>query len=215
MLNLIFSYFSRNSGKYWTAVTQHLGISALALGIACLFAFPLGIVCARDKRLKTTITGVFATLRIIPSLAVLFLCIPILGIGLKPALTALTFLAIPPILINTTLAFSSISPSVLETARGMGMSSRRIFFLVKIPLALPLVLTGFKTAAIEVIASATLVAYIGGGGLGTLIFTGMQLMRTEFLLIGGISVALLSVLTDYLLSFMETAVLKSLFGDVR
>jgi osmoprotectant transport system permease protein len=214
-LDPIIDYFSRNSGKYWTAVTQHLGISALALGIACLFAIPLGIVCAQDKQLKAAITGVFATLRIIPSLAVLFLCIPILGIGLKPALTALTFLAIPPILINTTLAFSSIPQAVLETARGMGMSRLRIFFLIKTPLALPLVLTGFKTAAIEVIASATLVAYIGGGGLGTLIFTGLQLMRTEFLLIGGISVALLSVLVDCLLSFMETAVLKSLFGDVR
>jgi osmoprotectant transport system permease protein len=212
---MIFDYFSRNSGKYWTAVTQHLGISFLALGIACFFALPLGILCARNRPLRTTITGVFATLRIIPSLAVLFLCIPILGIGLKPALTALTFLAIPPMLINTTLAFSSIPPATLETARGMGMGDRRIFFLVKIPLALPLVLTGFKTAAVEVIASATLVAYIGGGGLGTLIFTGMQLMRTEFLLIGGVSVTLLSVLTDYLLSFMETAVLKSLFGDVR
>jgi osmoprotectant transport system permease protein len=131
-----------------------------------------------------------------------------MGIGIKPAVTALVFLAIPPILINTTQGYSSIPLPVLETARGMGMSNRRIFFLIKMPLAMPLVLAGFKTAMVEVIASATLAAYIGGGGLGAIIFTGLGLMRSELLLIGGISVALLSILADILLSCLERRVVR-------
>jgi osmoprotectant transport system permease protein len=136
-----------------------------------------------------------------------------MGTGLKPSLTALAFLAIPPILINTALAFGSIPLSVLETAAGMGMGRLRTFFWVKTPLALPLALAGFKTACIEVIAGATLAAYIGGGGLGSLIFTGLGLMKMELLLIGGVSVALLSLIADFLLSVLEARALKSLFGS--
>jgi osmoprotectant transport system permease protein len=208
-------YFSRSGDRYGTAVIQHLWVSGLALFFACLIGIPFGILCARLKRLRAVITGAFATLRIIPSLAVLLLCIPIIGTGVKPAIVALCFLAIPPLLINTTLAFSSIPVAILETARGMGMSAARVFFLVKIPLAFPLVLTGFKTAVVEVIASATIAAYIGGGGLGTIIFTGLQLMRSDLLLIGGVSVAIISIFADYLLGILEVAVRKSLFGEVR
>jgi osmoprotectant transport system permease protein len=209
------NYFSRSGDRYGAAVIQHLWVSGLALFFACLIGIPLGILCARSKRLRAIITGIFATLRIIPSLAVLLLCIPIIGTGVKPAIVALCFLAISPLLINTTLAFSSIPMAVLETARGIGMSAARVFFLVKIPLAFPLVLTGFKTAVVEVIASATIAAYIGGGGLGTIIFTGLQLMRSDLLLIGGVSVAIISIFADYLLGVLEVAVRKSLFGEVR
>jgi osmoprotectant transport system permease protein len=212
MTQAFIDYFARNGAKYGQAAAQHFFISIAALALACAVALPAGIVCARTKRLRAAITSVFATLRIIPSLAVLLLCIPVLGTGMQPAVIALAFLAIPPILINATVAFSSIPFPVLETARGMGMSARRVFFLVKAPLALPLTLAGFKTAAIEVIASATLAAYIGGGGLGTIIFTGLGLMRTELLLIGGVSVALFSVAADCLLSLMENRVSLSLFG---
>jgi osmoprotectant transport system permease protein len=204
----IFAYFAKNSGKYLKAVVDHLLVSSVSLGIACLIAIPLGILCARTLRIRAVVTGIFASLRIIPSLAVLLVCIPLIGTGFKPAVIALVFLAIPPLLINTTLAFSSIPYPALETALGMGMSARRTFFLVKAPLALPLMLAGFKTAAVEVIASATLAAYIGGGGLGEIIFTGLGLMRTELLFIGGVSVTILSILTDYLLGCLERRVVR-------
>jgi osmoprotectant transport system permease protein len=202
-MNPIIAYFAKNSGRYLNSLGEHLWVTLISLGIACLIAFPLGVLCAGTRRIRAVVTGIFASLRIIPSLAVLLVCIPLMGTGIKPAVTALVFLAIPPLLINTTLAFSSIPFPVLETAKGMGMSVRRTFFLVKVPLALPLVLAGFKTATVEVIASATLAAYIGGGGLGEIIFTGLGLMRTELLIIGGVSVAILSILTDYLLGCLE------------
>ncbi|MDR0639833.1 MAG: ABC transporter permease subunit [Spirochaetaceae bacterium] len=148
----------------------------------------------------------------IPSLAILFLCLPLLGTGFKPSVTALTFLALPPILMNTAVSFASVPAATLEAAAAMGMTAVQIFCKVKAPLALPLVLAGFKTAAVEVVASATLAAYIGGGGLGVIIFTGLGLMRTELLVIGGASVAALSVLIDFLLSGLEKKVQTALFG---
>jgi osmoprotectant transport system permease protein len=205
-------YFSRNGGKYLNALLQHLAVSGFSLAVAVIVALPLGIAAAKNERTKAAITGLFAALRIVPSLAVLFVCVPVMGTGVRPAVTALSLLAIPPILINTTLAFSSIPKAVLETAQAMGMSAGRLFFLVKAPLSLPLVLAGVKTAAVEVIASATLAAYIGGGGLGAIIFTGLGLMRNELLLIGGVSVALLSIAVDFTLTRLENALAWILFG---
>lgn len=205
-------YFSKNGGKYLDALGQHLAVSGFSLALAALIAIPLGIAATKSKPIEGAVTGVFAALRIIPSLAVLLVCIPLMGTGIKPAVTALVLLAIPPILINTTLAFSSIPEAILETARGIGMNPRRIFFWIKTPLSVPLVLAGFKTATIEVIASATLAAYIGGGGLGTIIFTGLGLMRTEFLLIGGVSVTALSITVDFMLTKVEKYFTLKFFG---
>ena len=178
-------------------------LCAVSLLIACTLGALLGIVCAYKKSSNFAITGLFSAVRIIPSLAILFLCLPLMGVGLKPTITALSFLALPPILINTVIAITSIPEALIEAARAMGMNVPQVFFKVKAPLALPLFLTGFKTAAVEVCASATLAAYIGGGGLGAVIFTGLGLMRTELLVIGGLSVALLSLFIDFFLTMLE------------
>jgi osmoprotectant transport system permease protein len=140
---------------------------------------------------------------------------PIFGIGLTPALVALSFLAIPPVLINTTQAFSTIPPSVIETADAMGMTKGMVLTRVKFPLAMPLILTGVKTAAVEVIASATLAAYIGAGGLGNLIFTGLGLSRPDLLIIGGASVAALSIAVDTLLTKLEKRLVRYRDADIR
>ena len=203
-MEAIINYFTNHGDSYLLAVREHIVISLLSLLFAAAIGIPLGIICSRFWRIKPFITGIFSTLRVIPSLAVLMLMIPIIGIGTTSAAIALIFLAIPPIFINTMLAFDSLPPSVLETALGMGMSKRRIFFTIKFPLSLPLILTGFRTATAEVIASATLATYIGAGGLGNIIFTGLGLMRSELLLIGGFSVAILSLLAGFLLSCLES-----------
>ena len=204
----IYTYFLSNSATYLKAVEQHIWVSLLSILLAMIVGIPLGILSTKNKNLYKFITSVFNTLRIVPSLAILVLCIPIMGTGVKPAITALVFLAIPPILINTALAFKSIPDFILETAAGMGMEESRIFFKVKIPLAMPYLLTGIKTATVEVIASATLAAYIGAGGLGAIIFTGIGLFRSDLLFIGGASVAILSILASALLSQLERWLLR-------
>ena len=212
----VIAYFSTHGADYIQMVLEHLNVSILSLAAAILIAVPLGIACSRSPLLEKISVGVSGILRIIPSLAVLVVCVPILGTGVLPAVVALTVLAIPPILINTALGFRSvpmvrntytgivnIDPRVIEAARGMGMDERLVFFKIKVPLAFPVAFAGVRTAASEVVASATLAAYIGAGGLGQIIFTGLGLMRTDLLVIGGASVAALSLLVGMLLSAID------------
>lgn len=208
MIYEVLGYLLVNIDKYYQAVIIHIEISLAAIVTSILIAVPLGIVCAKNSKVSDAIINMFNMLRIIPSLAVLVLVLPILGTGFIPALFALTFLAIPPILINTYLGFKNIAPSVIECAEGMGMDARMILVGVEIPLAIPLIITGVRTSAIEVIASATLASYIGAGGLGDFIFTGIGMNDFRILLIGGISVALLSVLTEISLALVQNSVTK-------
>lgn len=202
MQNII-SYFSTDLGQYIQYVIEHLEVSLLSILFAIVIAVPLGIISTKYQWIEKVSLWFWGTLRIIPSLAILVFCIPIMGSGMKPAILALTVLAIPPILMNTTLAFQTLPEMVIEAATGMGMSPQRLFFTIKVPLAFPVIFTGIRTAVVEVIASATLATYIGAGGLGTLIFTGLGLMRNDLLWIGGISVAILSLGTGFLLSAVD------------
>ncbi|MDR1068324.1 MAG: ABC transporter permease [Clostridiales Family XIII bacterium] len=211
----IITYFSTHTEAWGEAVAQHLLMCFAAVALAMLIGLPLGVFCSKNRIVKTFVTGIFSTLRIIPSLAVLLLCLPVFGPGAVPALIALSFLAIPPILINTTQAFAGVPAEVIETATGLGMSPARMFFRVKAPLAMPLVLAGIKTATAEIIASATLAAYIGAGGLGVMIFTGLGLQRADLLIVGGLSVAILSILADTLLGLLEKRLVRYRNTDIK
>jgi len=199
----VLEYIRQNADEYAMSVLQHIRLSAAVVALAFLIGFPLGFVCSRSARANRILTEFFGLLRIVPSLALLVVCIPVLGVGVLPAAAALTVLAVPPILINTAAGFASVPGPVRETAAGMGMSPFMAFRRVELPLAAPMTLTGVRTATVEVIASATLAAYIGGGGLGTIIFTGLGLYRTDMLVVGGGSVALLSLLADLLFFLAE------------
>ncbi|PTQ57491.1 MAG: Choline transporter [Candidatus Carbobacillus altaicus] len=147
--------------------------------------------------------GLFNALRVIPSLAILVLILPLMGTGFAPALVALTLLAVPPILINSFLGFRNVDPHIIEAANGMGMGARMLMRKIEFPLATPLILSGIKTAAVEVVASATLAAFIGGGGLGTFIINGLSLYNFSLLLVGAIPVAILAMTSELILSSIE------------
>ena len=208
MINDIIGYFQKNGSDYLALLWGHISISLISLLIAMAIAIPLGIMVYRSKIASVIAERGFGLLRIVPSLAVLIILIPIMGTGVLPSVTALTILAIPPILINTIQAFRNLPPAMLEAADGMGMSKTQSFFRVKLPLAFPLMFAGIRTAAIEIIASATLASYIGAGGLGDLIFTGLSLMRTSLLIIGGGSVAILSLLTGLILDLIYKSITR-------
>ena len=154
-------YFQTHGQEYVHMIWQHLYLSLLAVGIAAAVGIPCGILSLRAPRIKKILTTGFSVLRIIPSLAVLVILIPIMGVGVKPALTALVILAIPPILIQTTLAFSQVPDFLLEVADAMGMDKKRKFRQVEVPLAMPGIISGIRMAMSEVIASATLAGCIG------------------------------------------------------
>lgn len=208
-MNQIIDYFSNNMSDYLQYVTEHLELSLISLVVATVIALPLGMVSYKHKVLSDWIISTSQLLRIIPSLAILFFLIPIIGVGKLPAIIALVLLAVPPILVNTILGFNEVPASSKEVAVGMGMTSGQLLKRIEFPLALPYILNGIKLALVEIIASATLAVYIGAGGLGTLIFTGLGLYRMDLLLIGGASVALLSLSTMLIGDLIIGKVLKN------
>ena len=171
----------------------HLWVSLLVLALAAAIGIPCGYLASRSPGSEKWVTGPFQVLRVVPSLALLVLLIPVMGTGIPPAVTALTVLAVPPILLNTIAGFREVPDFMAETGRAMGMTDRELLRKVRFPLALPMILAGVRTALVEVIASAALAAKLGAGGLGEIIFTGLGLNRGDLLLLGGLAVAALSL----------------------
>jgi osmoprotectant transport system permease protein len=154
-------------------------------------------------RSTSAIVGAIAAVRVIPSLAVILLLLPVFGLGWLPALVALTLLAGPPLVINTDAGLRGVDPAVLEAATGLGLTARQRFLRVRLPLAMPVIVGGVRTAAIEVIGSATLAAFVGAGGLGTFITAGITLMDERMLLAGAITVTLLALVTEFALARLQ------------
>jgi osmoprotectant transport system permease protein len=178
-------------------VRTHLELAGAALLAALVIALPLGIAAAYARTLRGPLIGVAAIGRTLPSLALLAFMLPVLGVGFAPAVVALTVLAIPPIVINTDLGLRSVAPEALDAARGLGMTGLQMFSRVAWPQALPTVIAGARTAAIEVVASATLATFIGAGGLGDLIVRGLQTGDSTALYVGALTVALLALAVEF------------------
>ncbi len=208
LLERAWLYVAARPAEFTGAVGRHLLYVALALAVGMLVCIPLGVwtARARSRRLAQAVLNTFSTMRVIPSLAILFLAIPYLGLNFTSSALALTILALPPILLNTDAAFRTIDPAVKEAAVGMGMWPRQVLWRIEVPLAIPVILTGIRTAAVEVIASATLAAFIGGGGLGLYITRGFALYDTAILLVGALPVALLALAAEVLLGAVQRVV---------
>jgi osmoprotectant transport system permease protein len=203
ILPQVYAYITSHADQFFLAFQQHLLLVAVPLGIGLGFGLPLGLLSARSRLASLLVINSFNALRVIPSLAVLFVTIPYLGLSFQAAVVALTLLVMPPILISTDIAFRSIAAETIEAALGMGMSQQQVLWRVEVPLALPSVVAGIKTATVEVIASATLAAFIGAGGLGSFIVLGFALYDPAILLVGAIPVAILALLAEVSLSLVQ------------
>jgi osmoprotectant transport system permease protein len=193
MWQQMFAYIQNNGIQILCQIRDHLLISLLSTAVAALIGVPLGYLASRSERGERIISAPFQVLRVVPSLAILVLLIPVMGVGMAPAVVALTILAVPPVLINTIVGFREVPDFMVECAAGIGMDERNILWEVRVPLAMPMILSGIRTGLVEAVASATLAAKIGAGGLGEIIFTGLGLNRTDLLVLGGALVALLSL----------------------
>lgn len=174
----------------------HLALALVALAIACTLALPLGIWAAYAGRMRGVLVALAAVGRTLPSLAVLTFVLPFFGFGFATAIAALVVLAVPPIVINTDAGLRAVPAEVLDAARGVGMSPRQIFARVAWPRAFPQALAGVRTAAIEVVAGATLATFIGAGGLGDMIVRGLQTDDARALYLGALAVAALALLVE-------------------
>ncbi|MEQ9669350.1 ABC transporter permease [Coleofasciculus sp. G2-EDA-02] len=199
----VLNYIASHPDKFREALGQHLLLVLVPLTISLVLGLPLGLLSARSRTTSTVLINAVNGLRVIPSLAILFVAIPYLGLSFKSAAVALTLLALPPILISTDVAFRNIEPTIIEAAKGMGMSPGQILQQIEIPLVLPIIIAGIKTATVEVIGSATLAAFIGAGGLGSFIVLGFALYDQSILLVGAIPVAILALVAEVSLSILQ------------
>ena len=185
------------------ATLRHIEVSAIAVVISVVVAIPLGILITRYRKLAPVVVNSANVGQTIPSLAILGLVIPVLGIGLKPAIFAIVIRGVLPILNNTYSGIVNVDRFLIEAGRGMGMKNREILTLVEMPLSFPVIMAGIRTAAVLSISVAALAALIGAGGLGDLIFQGIVMADRNLLFAGSIPTALLAIVTDLGLERVE------------
>jgi len=187
---------------------EHVRLSAFAMMVAAGLAVPLGVLLGHSGRGGLIAVSVVNIGRAIPSFAVIALALPFsiragLGIGFWPTFLALVLLALPPIFTNSFTAVRSVGMDVVEAARGMGMRERQVLLEIELPLAAPLILTGIRVAAVQVVATATLGALVGWGGLGRYIIDGFSVQDNVRVFAGALLVAVLAILTDVLFNVTE------------
>lgn len=196
-------YLFRRWDRVWQLTLQHLTLSGSAILIALLFAVPLGMLAARNQKISTPLLGSLAAIYTIPSLAFLAILIPSLGIGRKPAIVVLAAYAQIFLVRNIATGLRGVDPATLEAATGLGMTRWQQFAKVRWPLALPVIIAGLRTASVTTISLATVSAYFGAGGLGTLLFEGITRDDPNRILAGAIAITALALIVDALLRFAE------------
>jgi osmoprotectant transport system permease protein len=197
-------YLFRRWDRVWALTLDHLSLSASAILLALVVAVPLGILAARFPRVSTPLLGFLGAVYTIPSLAFLALLIPVLGIGREPAIVVLAAYAQIFLVRNIAAGLRGVDSATLEAASGLGMTRWQQFIKVRWPLALPVVIAGLRTASVTTISLATVAAWIGAGGLGTLLFEGISRLDPNRILAGTIAITALALLTDALLRFAES-----------
>lgn len=195
-------------GKVLTLIWQHLLMVVVSSALAIITALPLGILISRPrfKRLGVLVENAVNVAQTVPSLAVLALAFTFLGWGFNTALFALWLYSLLPILRNTYAGLQSVSHGILEAARGMGMTPWRVMRRIELPLAVPIIMAGIRTAVVINVGTATLASFIAAGGLGDLIITGIQVQRIELVMCGAILSALMAILFDHFLGQVEAVV---------
>ncbi|EDP68868.1 hypothetical protein CAT7_06493 [Carnobacterium sp. AT7] len=202
-MNEFITTFQERKSELLTALIEHMQLSFISLFIAVIIAVPLAIYLTRHKRMATVMIQITSIFQTIPSLALLGLMIPLVGIGTVPAVIALVIYALLPILRNAYTGIMEVDPSLNEAADAMGMNRWRKLTKVQIPIAMPIIMAGIRNAMVLIIGTGTIAALIGAGGLGSLILLGIDRGNNHLILLGAIPAALLAILFDYLLSLFE------------
>jgi osmoprotectant transport system permease protein len=182
---------------------DYLKVCGFSILVAIVIGVTLGALVSRNALLSFIALNASGLLRAIPIIAVLILFVPFFGIGLLPAVIALIVIGIPPILLNTYTGIRGIDPAMIEAAKGMGMTTLQIASRIQAPLVIPLVAAGIRTSAVQIIATATLAAFIGAGGYGDYIVDGFNVFNYTELIVGAVSVALLAMFVEVFMSWLQ------------
>ncbi len=187
-------------------VIEHIQLTFIAVLLAIIIGVPLGIFITRKRSLAKPIIGFANLVQAVPSLALLGFLIPILGIGSKPAILMVLLYSLLPILKNTYAAINNLNKDTMEAARAMGMTKTEMLLKVELPLSLPLIMAGIRISAVTAVGLMTIAAFVGGGGLGYLVFSGVQTVNSNMILAGAIPACILALVIDFLIGKIEDVV---------
>lgn len=196
-------FISNNSDAIIQKTWEHFYISIISLLLGVIVAVPVGIILTKTPRIAKIVLSITSILQTLPSLAILAMMIPFVGIGKVPAIIALFIYTLLPILNNTFIGVNSVNRDLKAAGISMGMTRVQSIFMVELPLAIPVIMSGIRLSAVYVISWATLASYIGAGGLGDFIFNGLNLYQPEFIIGGAVLVTLLALLAELILSKVE------------
>lgn len=202
----VFDYMSRNTDQVLRLTLEHIQLTAIAVGLAVLIGVPLGIMISYFRKASKTVVGGANVVQAIPSMALLGLAIPLLGIGSLPAVVIVILYSLLPIIKNTYTGITSIDKATLEAAKAIGLTRSQVLMKVQIPLALPVIMAGVRISAVTAVGLMTMAAFIGAGGLGFLIFSGISTTNNAQILAGAIPAALLALLVDNIFGTVEKLV---------
>lgn len=203
MISRTIEYIVNNYPYILELTWQHLQVSLAAIFLAIIVSVPLGIFLTRYEKLANLVIGLVGILQTVPSLALLAIMIPFLGIGFRPAVMALFLYSLLPILRNVYTGLNEVSYSMIKAARGVGMTRFQIIFKIQIPIAMPIIIAGIRTAAVLCVGTATIAAFIGFGGLGSLIYSGIQQINEVHIFTGAFFSAVLALVVDQFFSLIE------------
>lgn len=195
------------------ALIEHIQISLFAIAMIILMGVPLGIIITRYRKIAPHIIAITGFLYTIPVLAFFGIMIPYTGIGRTPTLIALILYGLLPLVRNTYVGITEVDKGMLESARGMGSTDFQILKYVELPMALPYIIAAIRTITVMTISIATIAAFIGGGGLGVLIFRGITTDNARFTLVGSLAVAFLAIMADGLLGWVEKRINLRFVGN--
>jgi osmoprotectant transport system permease protein len=198
-----YAYLVANFDEFLRLLAEHLALVLVSVTLAIVIAIPMGVLATRNERAKSIVMSFGNVSQTIPTLAIIALVFPILGLGFLPALVGLFAYALLPILTNTVAGLENVDESTIEAARGMGMTENQILRQIQLPLAVPVIFAGIRTSAVLNVGTAYLAFFIGGGGLGVWVISGISLFNTPQLLAGAIPGALLAIGLDSLFGFIE------------
>lgn len=197
-------FITSNSSEFFHHLWTHVKLVLVSELLAIAVAVPLGIAATRFPRAKSTIKGFGNTAQTIPTLAIIFLMLPITGIGFVTAVAGLFVYAILPILTNTIAGIEEVDDGVVEAARGMGMTDWDILKQIELPLAVPVIFAGIRTSTVIGVGTAYLAFFVGGGGLGTWVLQGIKLYQMEMAIAGAVPGALLAITLDSTFAMLES-----------
>ena len=184
---------------------EYLRICGVSIAVAIVIGVVLGALVSRNAILAFLAVNLSGLMRAIPIIAVLIAFVPFFGIGFVPTIIALIVLGIPPILLNTYTGIRGVDPAIIDAAKGMGMTTWQVATRIQAPIVTPLVAAGIRTSAVQIIATATLAAFIGAGGFGDYIVDGLNVFNYTELIVGAISVAILAILVEVFMSWLQRA----------